>query len=89
MGVAAHVLDGEPPPQELSRALNYRAWGVVDIMNLPAGLLARMNIALSYYWPLTGYKQAGAKNETVAWSKNNPQDWEIVSRVLAERKGGG
>lgn len=86
MGVAAHVLDKAPQPLELTRALNYQSWGVVDIMNLPAGLLRRMNTALSYYRALEGYKQANAQHKTVEFSKNNPQAWELVSRIIAERK---
>lgn len=88
MQVAAFVLDKTPPPPELSRALNYRAWGVVDIMNLPAGLLRKMNLSLRYYQALEGYQSAAKSHSSVEWSKKNPQDWEVVSWVLAERKRG-
>jgi len=87
MVVAAHVFDGEPPPPELSRALNYQAWGVVDIMTLPAGMLRKMNTALSYYRAFTGYKQAVAQHKTVEYTRNNPDAWDMVSKVLAMRKG--
>ena len=86
MGVAAHVFDGNPPPPELKRALNYQSWGAVDIMNLPAGLLGKMNIALSYYRAISAYKQANAQHKTVDFTKNNPRDWEMVSWVITERK---
>ena len=87
MSVAAYVLDKEPPPHELIRALNYQSWGVVDVMNLPAGLLPRMNVALNYHRALSGYVQAAKMNKSVDFTKSNPQDWDMVSRVLAIRKG--
>jgi len=87
MDVAAYVFDNTPPPPELKRALNYKAWGVVDIMNLPAGLLSRMNIALSYHRALSGYRQANAQHKTVEFTKNNPKEWEMVSEILAKRRG--
>lgn len=87
-GVAAHVLDEAPPPLELQRALNYQAWGVGDIMNLPAGMLTKMNLALNYHRALVGYKRAAKGHQTVEFSKKNPQEWELVTWVLAKRKEG-
>jgi hypothetical protein len=86
MGVAAHVFDGAPPPPELKRALNYQSWGAVDVMMLPAGMLGKMNTALSIYRAISAYRQAAAQVKTVEFSKNNPREWEIASWVIAERK---
>lgn len=86
MAVAAYVLDDEPPPPELRRALNYRAWGVADVMNLPAGLLPKMNTALTYYNALSGYKSAAAQRKAADFAKNNPPAWDLVTRILSERK---
>ena len=83
MSVAAHVFDETPPPQELIRALNYKSWGVVDIMSLPAGLLRKMNLCLSYYHALMGYIKAAKHNKTVEFTKNNPVEWDMVSRFIA------
>ena len=84
MAVAGYVMDNDPPPPELSRALNYRSWGVADVMNLPAGMLPRMNTALAYHSALVSYRSATwPKNP---WIENNPEAWEIVTRVLNWRK---
>ena len=88
MRVAAHLLDGAPPPPELSRALNCQAWGVGDMMNLPAGMLPKMNITLNYYRAIRGYQEAAANTATVEFTKKHPHDWEMVSWVIAERKKG-
>lgn len=84
MAVAAYVLDDEPPPPELSRALNYRSWGVADVMMLPAGLLPKMNTVLAYYNALASYKSSGLKK--VPWIEKNPQAWDLVTRILNWRK---
>jgi len=85
--VAEHVFDKTQPPPELARALNYQAWGVGDIMNLPAGWLLRMNIVLNYYRAFTGYLNAAASNQSVEFTRKHPKDWGLVSAYLAERKG--
>lgn len=84
MAVAAYAWDGEPPPPELSRALNYRAWGVSDVMQLPAGLLPRMNTSIACYNALSSYKSAGIAK--LPWIEKNPQAWDIVTRVMNMRK---
>jgi len=82
--VAAYVLDDTAPPPDLRRAFDYRAWGV-DLYQLPPGEVRRINRAMNTYNTLTAYKRAGAKGETAEWSKNNPEAWEQVSAILAER----
>jgi len=84
MGIGAHIFDSTPPPPDLKRALNYKSWGIADVMSLPAGMLPRINTALSYYNALMGYKSAG--NRTVEWTKTNPKAWEMVSWIIAQRK---
>ena len=83
MAVGDCVMDKTQPPPMLSKALNYEKWGIPDIMQLPAGMLPQINVCLNYYHALQGYKSAAGK--TSAWSKSNPQAWEMVSYVLAER----
>lgn len=85
MAVADYVLDDEPPPPELKRALNYQSWGVADVMKLPAGLLPRMNTVLAYYNALQQYKRA-PRMESVEWSEKNPDAWDLVTRALGWRK---
>lgn len=84
MAVAAYIWDDEPPPPELSRALNYRSWGVADVYKLPAGLLPRMNTVLAYHDAIQASKRAG--NKLAEWGKDNPQAWDLVTRVLNWRK---
>ena len=84
MAVAGYVLDDDQPPPVLTRALNYRSWGVADVMMLPAGLLPRMNTALAYYDALASYLSAGM--EKVPWIEKNPDSWDLVTRVLNWRK---
>lgn len=83
MAVGDYVLDGHRPPPILTKALNYEKWGIGDIMKLPAGLLPKMNTALSYYHALTGYKSAAGN--TAAWTKRYPHGWELVSWILEQR----
>ena len=84
--VAGFVLDEDPIPPPLQQALNYKAWGVGDIMALPAGLLPQMNVALNYYYPLIKYHRN--QGPLTAWIEKNPADWEVVTRVLKERNKG-
>ena len=65
------MFDKTQPPPELARALNYQAWGVGDIMNLPAGWLLRMNIVLNYYRAFTGYLNAAASNQSVEFTRKH------------------
>ena len=83
MAVGDYVLDGQKPPPLLNKALNYEKWGIGDIMQLPAGLLPKMNVALNYYHSLSGYTSAAGK--TSAWARNNPKAWELVSYYLEQR----
>ena len=79
------MFDDDQCPPILSRALNYRSWGVSDVMQLPAGMLPQMNISLNVYDALAGYKRAGAQTKVGEWSKKNPQQWELVTSILKER----
>ena len=89
MGVGDYVLDDSPPPPMLKKALNYEKWGIGDLMQLPAGMLPRINTALSYYYAISGYTNAAGR--TVAWKRSNSRAWELVSYLLElrlERRNG-
>ncbi len=77
--MAAHILDGYPPPHELAKAMDYRAWGV-DLAHLPAGELPTLNAAYNTHQSVSGWKRGGGD-----WIKANPQGWEFVSAVIADR----
>jgi len=78
-------LDGSPIPLELNRALTYKSWGAVDVFKLPAGMIKKMNISLNYYNALQAYKRAQSQQQTNPWIKSNPEAWDIVSWVIAQR----
>lgn len=84
MAVGAYVWDDAPPPPELSRALNYQSWGIADVMNLPAGLLPRMNTTIAYYNALAGHRKAGIWK--TKWIENNPDAWDLVTRMMNWRR---
>ena len=85
MAVGAYVMRDAPPPPELTTALNYRSWGIGDIMTLPAGMLPRMNTVLSYHDAMVSYNRAKSQHQVKEWGKANPQAWNLVSWYLAER----
>ena len=83
MAVGDNVFDGQKPPPILYTALNYEKWGIGDIMQLPAGLLPRMNTVLSYYHAVRGYTSAAGN--TSGWAKSNPQAWDLVAYIIEQR----
>ena len=86
MAVAGHVFDKTPAPPALKQAQMYQRWGVADITKLPAGLPERLTVCLNVHNACAGYLAAGGK--TVAWTRANPQAWNLVSWIIAERKRG-
>lgn len=82
--MAEHVLDGSPPPAPLRRAWSYQAWHV-DVFRLPPGELPQVNAALNAYNALKSYRQAAKATKTKEWTEANPDAWEFVSSILAER----
>lgn len=82
--MAAHVLDNEPPPDQLRRALDYRGWNV-NVMELTPGELPRSNVALNAYNALTAYRRAAASGRSKEFTEQNPEAWEFVSSILADR----
>ena len=84
MAVGDYVFDKEQPPPTLIKALNYKNWGIGNIMQLPAGLLPQMNTVLFFYDALRGYQAAHMR--TVQWTKDHPQQWEAVTLIISERR---
>jgi hypothetical protein len=82
--VADYVYENTPPPPELRRAFDYRAWGV-DVFRLPPGELRAINQAMKTYNTLTSYRRAASKQQASEWTEQNPEDWDFVSRILADR----
>lgn len=82
--MADYVLGNEPPPPELIRAFDYEQWGV-NIMELPPGEIRAASQSINAYKNLAAYKQAAGSNRTSEWTAQNPQAWEFVSAIIAER----
>ncbi len=72
----------------LVTAWRIRRWGSPyggGWMEWPAGLIDRVTIAENIYQACASYKNAPA-GRSVAWTQQNPQAWQIVSAILAQRK---
>jgi len=82
--VAAHVLDGEPPPPFLVQAFDYKAWNG-DTGGLPLGMFPPMRSAFNAYQALSGYMSASPNRGD--WIARNPAGWDFVANVIADRKG--
>lgn len=88
MAAAAVVFDDAPPPPELRMAWRVRRWGAPYAdgwMDWPAGLVDKMAIAENVYNACLSYRNVPAGGG-VAWTQRNPQAWQIVSKILAQRK---
>jgi hypothetical protein len=79
-----------PPPPELTLAWQSRSWGALPegggLRDQRAGDLARMSAALNTYEAVREWRSAKA---WASWSKEHPEQWEIVSMVLRMRKANG
>lgn len=84
MAVAAVIYDQAPPPPELVRAWDYKAWGV-NVLDLPAGEAPKISRAFNTYSHLSAYRRAAGSIRSVKWTQENPDAWAFVSWVLAER----
>ena len=84
MAVADYVLGDEPPPPELVRAFDYKTWGV-NVLDLPPGEARIASQAWNTYENLAAYKRAAGQHKTSEWTASNPQAWEFVSGLIAER----
>lgn len=85
MAVADYVLGDEAPPPELIRAFDFKTWGV-NILDLPPGEVRALSTAINSYENLAAYKRAAAQHKTSDWTRANPQAWEFVASIIAERR---
>jgi hypothetical protein len=82
--VADYVFDNAPPPPELRRAFDYKAWGI-NLLQLPAGEIRTINRAMNAYSTLRDYRKAQARGKASEWTEQNPDDWQFVSAIIADR----
>lgn len=85
MAAAAVVFDKATPPPELSEAWLYQRWGLGNVLELPAGRIQKINAVLNVYNACNAYQSAGGRS--VEWTKRNPAAWNLVSALIADRKG--
>jgi hypothetical protein len=57
-----------------------------EYLDQPADLAQRMRTLNYVYRAYTGYKDAGAQQQTVAWTKQHPDAWDTVSRVMQMKR---
>jgi len=86
LAAAATAFDDAEPPPALKTALQLRKWGSVDVMSMDARLVREMTITSNVYDAVSSY--LSAKGKSVEWTNRNPQAWNLVSYLLAERKHG-
>jgi hypothetical protein len=90
MAAALAARGDAPKPQELLLALNCKAWNCLPaaggLMDQPAGLFNRMNVALNVY---TAYREWLTKNDVDAnWSETHPDEFSLVVRIEKMLHGG-
>lgn len=80
---------GEPPPA-LRYAWQCRTWGALPdaggLRDQSARLMADMPVALNAYNAMRGFWQATKGARAGAWTKDNPDGWEIVKLILKLEK---
>lgn len=76
---------GEPSPI-VKAAIK---WGVdmPDMLDMPAGIPDKYRSIAFAYKAMEGYLDAAKIQRTVDWTKLNPRHWDLVSRIIAHRKG--
>lgn len=79
------MFDDSGPPPILSRAFNYRGWGV-NLLELPADELHSLNTAWNTYRALGSFVSAG--QDVVTWTRRNPKQWDFVSKIIRWRREG-
>jgi hypothetical protein len=79
---AASAQWGHPAPEELQMAWDCQRWNTLpdgmSLMDQPAGLIHRMNIALNVYNAFDSRQSADIHAD---WAKNNPRANKIVAHV--------
>lgn len=64
-------------------------WGGVpqgEWLDLPADLAHKLRGYRNVYDAFRSYRNAGAQNATVPWTKQNPDAWDLVSKIISVRK---
>ncbi len=80
--------EGCAPPPTLSLAWNCQQWHTLPdaggLMDQPAGLIARMNVALNIHAAFTGFRHA---EDGAQWRKDNPGLARLIMQVGELRNG--
>lgn len=63
------------------------SWGAMENWDdVPADIAFRLKYLRGVYNAFRGYAEAGARNDTVGWTKANPGAWDLVTKIMAERR---
>lgn len=76
------------PPDELHLAFRCQQWNVLPnpggLLDQPAGLVDKMTTCLNVYNAMKAWKQVD-QSKIAEFTRNNPDTWEVVQRVLEMR----
>lgn len=80
-------MDGEPAPRELRDYFTTEAYGLPKAggwLDQPAKRMRGITAAGNIYRPFASYKRSQDK---IAWSRQNPEGFDLVSAYIAKRNG--
>ena len=87
LAVADYAEGHGSQPQELTWAFQARAWGTLPnaggLQDQSVGVLERMAAAENVYRAVKSWRGA---RDWARWSRENPEDWKLVQRVLTLRE---
>lgn len=79
---------GEPPPL-VKAALAHGGVERSEWMGQPADIAHKMRTLNYIYRAMKGYLNAGRRQATVPWTKQHPDEWEMVTRIIQMRREHG
>lgn len=56
-------------------------------LDMPAGVAYRLKVLHNVFRAYRGYLNAAAQTNTNEWIRRNPQQWDVVSGIIADKKG--
>lgn len=87
MAAAAYAEGREPnPPPLVLAAIKHGAVERDEYQEQPADLAQRMKQINYVFRAWKGYWAAGAQGQTVPWTRQHPDAWDTVTRIMQMRK---
>lgn len=82
---------GDEPPPLVRAALQHGAVDRAEYLEQPAILASRMRRLNYVYRAMKGYRNAGKAQQTVPWTRQHPDEWDLVTHIInmrREQRGG-